>query len=395
MWDGSDWQTIKGPQGSQGPQGNAGREIEVQKGATHLQWRYVGDAEWTDLAALSEITGPQGEQGIQGEQGPQGETGTAATIAVGTTTTGEPGTDAEVVNSGTASAAVLDFTIPQGDPGDGVEIVSEDAETITVEFGGAPRVPSAVGQDAGLVVQTDGADGFELAEPASGVPDPSAEDDGLVLTTASGAAVWAPSAGVTAREVAALHLRNVAVYDTFDRADGALGSAASGQAWTDRVGTWAIASGEAGPTALSSGVAIATVSLGALPRSVEAMLFPPGSTPYAGVILLWIDASNYVAVLARGTGLLSIVQVLADTPSTLASATSQIYVEGTYARVRGVVAERTGVCRVGATCDEMPDTALTATADSTFLAATHAGLYATNVNAHVATFLARARTLQF
>lgn len=39
------------------------------------------------------------------------------TIQVGTTTTGEPGTDASVINSGTDTAAILNFTIPRGDPG--------------------------------------------------------------------------------------------------------------------------------------------------------------------------------------------------------------------------------------------------------------------------------------
>lgn len=44
----------------------------------------------------------------------QGEAGTAATITVGTVTTGEPGTNASVVNVGTPQNAVLNFTIPQG-----------------------------------------------------------------------------------------------------------------------------------------------------------------------------------------------------------------------------------------------------------------------------------------
>ena len=42
------------------------------------------------------------------------DTWTAATISVWTTTTWEPWTDASVTNSGTSSAAVLNFTIPQG-----------------------------------------------------------------------------------------------------------------------------------------------------------------------------------------------------------------------------------------------------------------------------------------
>ena len=42
----------------------------------------------------------------------------AATVTVGTTTTGLPGTNASVVNVGTAGASVLNFTIPRGDKGE-------------------------------------------------------------------------------------------------------------------------------------------------------------------------------------------------------------------------------------------------------------------------------------
>ena len=49
--------------------------------------------------------------GMTGPQGPAGS------IAVGTTTTLAPGSNATVVNSGTSSAAIFDFGIPRGDPG--------------------------------------------------------------------------------------------------------------------------------------------------------------------------------------------------------------------------------------------------------------------------------------
>ena len=48
---------------------------------------------------------------------PQGDDGTAATITVGSVTTGASGSSATVTNSGTSNAAVLDFTIPKGDEG--------------------------------------------------------------------------------------------------------------------------------------------------------------------------------------------------------------------------------------------------------------------------------------
>ena len=44
-----------------------------------------------------------------------GAAGAAATVEVGTVTTGAAGTSASVTNSGTATAAVLNFTIPQDD----------------------------------------------------------------------------------------------------------------------------------------------------------------------------------------------------------------------------------------------------------------------------------------
>lgn len=47
-----------------------------------------------------------------------GTDGAAATIQIGTVTTGEPGTQASVTNTGTEHAAVLDFTIPRGTPGE-------------------------------------------------------------------------------------------------------------------------------------------------------------------------------------------------------------------------------------------------------------------------------------
>ena len=58
--------------------------------------------------------GPKGDDGDVGPEGPEGPVGPAATIAVGTVTTGEPGTSVSVSNSGTSGAAVLDFTIPRG-----------------------------------------------------------------------------------------------------------------------------------------------------------------------------------------------------------------------------------------------------------------------------------------
>lgn len=93
------------------------------------------DTYWQLIAAKGDkgekgdtgATGAQGPQGIQGDKGEKGDTGAtgstgpqgpAATITVGTVTTGEPGGQAAVNNSGTSSAAVFNFTIPQGPRGE-------------------------------------------------------------------------------------------------------------------------------------------------------------------------------------------------------------------------------------------------------------------------------------
>lgn len=47
-------------------------------------------------------------------RGDKGDTGDAATIAAGTTTTTAPGTNASVTNVGTSGAAIFDFNIPRG-----------------------------------------------------------------------------------------------------------------------------------------------------------------------------------------------------------------------------------------------------------------------------------------
>ena len=134
----------RGPQGIQGIQGATGATpiitasatvgnttgtptVQVVKGGTTTNPTFA-----FNFTNLKGAQGPQGIQGIQGpkgdkgltgdkgatgERGPQGATGAAATIKVGTVSTGNPGTNATVVNEGTANAAVFNFTIPRGATG--------------------------------------------------------------------------------------------------------------------------------------------------------------------------------------------------------------------------------------------------------------------------------------
>ncbi|MCL2737558.1 MAG: collagen-like protein [Alphaproteobacteria bacterium] len=58
-----------------GTPGADGREIELQVGAAHIQWRYVGGGAWHNLVSLAEITGPTGAAGADGLPGTMGLTG--------------------------------------------------------------------------------------------------------------------------------------------------------------------------------------------------------------------------------------------------------------------------------------------------------------------------------
>lgn len=69
-----------------------------------------------ELAKAPGPAGPAGPPGVAGPQGPLGAPGPTS-IAIGTTTTGAPGSSASVVNSGTPTALVLDFIIPEGEIG--------------------------------------------------------------------------------------------------------------------------------------------------------------------------------------------------------------------------------------------------------------------------------------
>lgn len=103
-----------------GPQGPAGQAatVTVDSTITGLPGTsaVVTNSGTTSNAVLNFII-PEGQPGATGPQGPAGTNGTAATITVGTTTTGAPGTQASVTNVGTPNAAVLNFVIPEGQPG--------------------------------------------------------------------------------------------------------------------------------------------------------------------------------------------------------------------------------------------------------------------------------------
>lgn len=138
-----------GAKGATGPQGEVGPQGPIGKTGPQGPQGLKGDTGETGATGPKGDTGPQGPQGLKGDtgakgdkgdtgltgpigpQGPKGATGAtgpqgpAGTINVGSVTSASYGTAPKVTNSGTSTAAVLDFVIPQGAPGETVADVSE------------------------------------------------------------------------------------------------------------------------------------------------------------------------------------------------------------------------------------------------------------------------------
>lgn len=109
-----------GATGSIGPQGTQGPPISFIGAWSNSVAYSIGDAvseNGASYIALTANTAVNPATDIGGNWAVLAQAGAAGTVAVGTTTTGVSGSSALVTNSGTSSAAVLNFTIPQGPAG--------------------------------------------------------------------------------------------------------------------------------------------------------------------------------------------------------------------------------------------------------------------------------------
>ena len=112
----------KGVKGDTGASGGGGETTVINPTIT------IGTVTSGDTASAT-ITGdspnytlnlvlPKGDKGAKGDAGTKGADGITPTIAVGTTTTGEAGTNAEVTMSKSGTTYTFNFVIPKGAKGD-------------------------------------------------------------------------------------------------------------------------------------------------------------------------------------------------------------------------------------------------------------------------------------
>jgi hypothetical protein len=110
---------------------------------------------------------------------------------------------------------------------------------------------------------------------------------------------------------------------------GGLGSGGGGVTWSSPVGTWGVGGGVATATALSGGLAYATVDAGTEDVIITCEVTRTGGT--AGIVVRWVDEDNHVQLRHTGTNI-QLVKMVAGTPTTLID-TSATYVAGSQMRL--------------------------------------------------------------
>jgi hypothetical protein len=100
---------VIGPRGPQGAKGDTG--VSITSGTINGDDLILTKSDSTTFNVGN-------VRGFKGDTGAKGDTGNTGTITIGSVTTGAVGSSVIVTNSGTNTAATLNFTIPQGAKGD-------------------------------------------------------------------------------------------------------------------------------------------------------------------------------------------------------------------------------------------------------------------------------------
>jgi hypothetical protein len=172
------------------------------KGYSSITWNQKGDR------GASGGRGASGARGAIGAAGAAGAAGAPASLTVGSVTTGAPGSQAAVTNTGTASNAKLNFVIPQGAAGQNGTDGTDGTNTGPTAYGqvwmGSSTAQLAPGNNSNLTdvtwaatgtvaVDVEGCSSAGLAEPVVSVTadhDPSDNLPGNNSPTTDPPAAW-------------------------------------------------------------------------------------------------------------------------------------------------------------------------------------------------------------
>ena len=126
-------------------------KIWIKSDTAELFYRRAEGTQWIQLDTKGDKGDPGQDSTVPGPGGPPGAT---PVFSVGNTITGDPGTDADVVQSGTTLNPVLTFTIPRGEKGekgedgDGageiltfLEPLIKDGTTVSLNLISLPNTP--------------------------------------------------------------------------------------------------------------------------------------------------------------------------------------------------------------------------------------------------------------
>lgn len=258
----------------------------------------------TEINAIFNFGIPEGEQGIAGEDGRNGE---AATITVGSTTTGEPETEASVTNSGSSSAAVLNFVIPKGEKGD----QGEQGEAATVDVGTIVSIaPDATPEVNNSGTVHDAILNFAIPQGYDGFS-PVAT---VTQNTGSATISITDENGTT----------TATVYDGQDGAPGQTGPAGQdGQAATITIGSTTTGNAGTNASVTNSGTSSAAVLDFVIPRGADGQNGTNGSDG--------TDGFSPIATVTQNTGsaTISITDANGTTTATVYDGTSPSLVQTT------------------------------------------------------------------
>jgi hypothetical protein len=285
-----------------------------------------------DVDAIDERVTAIEENGGSGIPGPVGPPGTAATLTVGTVSTGSPGSAASVTNSGTSSAAVLNFVIPRGDTGPaGATGAAGTAATLTVGTvsTGAPGSAASVtnsGTSSAAVLNfviPRGDTGPAGATGAAGAAGTAATlTVGTVSTGAPGSAAAVTNSGTSSAAVL-----NFVIPRGDTGPAGAAGPA--GTAATVSVGTVSTGAPGSAATVTNSGTAAAAILDFVIPRGADGS----GSG---------ISDNTYADIVVSGSGSVWTINAGAVTSTKIADAAV------VYAKIQSVTAQAV-LCRAATT----------------------------------------------